>query len=339
MIRLSNSAKDTYIFCPKKYDLRYNQKLRTEIVASSLFFGSALDDAFGVMLLKKKRKLTKDEKIEVKRDPKMVLLKGLLKVTNDLDDSVYLRHDLRASFFNSDIDLKLLTKRDRERIWGLEGEEVDLEQFIEDCKQIKRNKKELCDADQLLFNRIAIYSLYRKGLMIIDAYEKEIVPQIHEVFSIQEKVELPNPDGDIIVGYIDVVASFVDDPDTVYIIDNKTASKPYKSDSVVTSEQLTTYCEYKELKNAAYIVAEKNIRTREPRVRISVIRDEIPESQYEATFDVYDAVLEGIKEEDYTSNLDRDESCFAFGRMCDYYALCKHGAMKGLHSKLDLEKK
>jgi hypothetical protein len=337
-IRLSNSAKDTYLFCPKKYDLHYNQKIRPNSLASSLFFGSALDDVFGVLLLSKKKDLTPEEEIESKRDPVMVFLKKLLRPQELNGSNLYLRHDIRASFFKGDIDLKLLTERDRERIWGLEGEEIDLKAFLEDCSMKMKARQELVESDQLLFNRIATYSLYRKGLMIIEAYKERVLPEIHEVFSIQEQVTITDPDGNYITGYIDFVASFVDDPERIYVCDNKTTSdvnKYYKDDAVLTSGQLATYCEYKQIPDGAYIACQKKIMVREPRIKIKTIKDTIPEQLYEDTFDQYAEVLHNIKEGHYPSNMDNDLSCMAFGRLCEYYAHCKYGSMKNLYTKVD----
>jgi hypothetical protein len=161
----------------------------------------------------------------------------------------------------------------------------------------------------------------------LDAYRVEVLPKIHEVFSVQEKVSLPNSSGDHITGYIDFVASFVDDPSTVYIIDNKTSSTAYKPDSVQNSEQLSTYCEFKETNKAAYIVVEKKFRKREPRIRINIIKDTIPEAMFDKTFKGFDDVLSGIKANKFEKN---EDSCYAYGCKCQYFDICKGREGKGL---------
>jgi hypothetical protein len=337
-IRLSNSAKDTYIFCPKKYDLHYNKRLRPDSLASSLFFGSALDDAFGVLLLGKKKDLTPEEEKESKRDPVMVFLKKLLRPQEINGTNLYLRHDIRASFFKSDIDLRLLTQRDKERIWGLEGEEVDLKEFLDDCSMKMKARQQLVEEDQLLYNRIATYSLYRKGLMILEAYKEKLLPQIHEVFSVQEKITITDPDGNYITGFIDFVCSFVDEPERKYVCDNKSSSdinKYYKDDSVATSDQLATYCEYKAIPDGAYLACQKKILVREPRVKTKIVKDTIPEEKYEETFDTYAEVLENIENEHYPTNIDRELTCMSYGKICEYYSHCKYGSMKNLYYKVD----
>ena len=50
--KISHSAWSKYLVCPKLYDLHYNQKLRPKGTTSALLFGSAIDAALNVMLLK-----------------------------------------------------------------------------------------------------------------------------------------------------------------------------------------------------------------------------------------------------------------------------------------------
>src|SRR5271165_4124507 len=48
-------------------------------------------------------------------------------------------------------------------------------------------------------------SLRVKGLLILEAYEKQVLPKIAKVFNIQKNIALENPDGDRIVGVLDAV--------------------------------------------------------------------------------------------------------------------------------------
>ena len=49
--RISFSAWDKYLTCPKMYDLHYNQRLRPSGKSSPLVFGVALDEALNSLLL------------------------------------------------------------------------------------------------------------------------------------------------------------------------------------------------------------------------------------------------------------------------------------------------
>jgi len=141
-------------------------------------------------------------------------------------------------------------------------------------------------------------SLHRKGILMMEAYEKQVLPHIKEVLAVQKYVQLSNSHGDKFIGWIDFVCKWEDDK--IYIVDNKTTSIKYKEDSVKTSPQLATYFEgvKKEIKadGAMYIAVPKKFRKRkEPLIPIDIIKDKIPEELIESTFDRYDDTLHGIK--------------------------------------------
>ena len=147
------------------------------------------------------------------------------------------------------------------------------------------------------------------------------MPQIHEVFSIQETVTLPNGSGDEITGIIDFTASFTDDPSTIYVVDNKTASQAYKDKDLDESEQLHLYAYYKELKNIAYIVMGKTIRKKkEPRVKIDILRGETDDDFTDALLDDYQVVLEDIRAEKFEPNF--ASKCSFWFKPCEYYDIC-----------------
>lgn len=141
-------------------------------------------------------------------------------------------------------------------------------------------------------------SMARKGALIIEAYAEQILPKIQEVFFVQKNIKLTNADGDSFVGVIDFCARWEDGK--VYIFDNKTTSVKYKEDSVITSEQLSTYVEAMKddikIDGAGYITIPKKIRKQKlPLVPIEVILGNISEDLIEKTFQMYDEVLHGIK--------------------------------------------
>ena len=228
-----------------------------------------------------------------------------------------------VQYSKADFDSSLLTESDFSEIG--EGKEY-CEEFIAWYHSEKKKKKpEISTEDTAKFNLINWHSLYRKGEMIVKAYEEEIMPQIHEVFSIQKEISLPNDDGDEIIGFIDFICSFTDAPDVKVIVDNKSSSKPYKKQDLDESDQLHTYAEAEQLEDICYIVYEKNIRKREPRVRITIWRGKADESHTEKVFDNYENVLYSIKQEEF--NPDFDSGCFFFGRPCDYYQICHKETM------------
>lgn len=334
MIRLSHSSVEKYLQCPKKWELHYRKKLRPDYTGSALFLGSALDEAFGRLLLDKKSSLTEEE-AELKKHSAEDIFRENMNNIQINRKTLSLSETLpNLRFFKSDCDLSLLEARDRIEICEYAEFEIrptELEQFVEEFQQMLKNKTQPEQVEQNVYNYICHYSLYRKGLLLIEAYRQEIIPKIHEVYEIQKKIEINDGD-DLYMGYIDFTASFVDDPNTVYVIDNKTSSKPYKDDSVRKSQQLASYCEYMQTNSAAYIVVEKKLRKREPRVRTQIIRDTIPEETFDAVFDKISEVFYNIEENNFPMVKDQegDKACFAFGQRCEFFDYCRNGSKKFL---------
>ena len=102
-----------------------------------------------------------------------------------------------------------------------------------------------------------------KGLMLLDCVKDEILPQITEIISTQEKIELINEEGDSIIGYVDLIAKIkgIEEP---VILDFKTSGKRYKLDSVETSTQLALYVysllEKYKTRKAGFIVLGKKLK-------------------------------------------------------------------------------
>jgi hypothetical protein len=191
---------------------------------------------------------------------------------------------------------------------------------------------ELKLGSKIAFNNLCWLSLYRKGELLISAYEANILPEIHKVFDIQKEIELINESGDKLRGKIDFIASFKDDPDTRYILDNKTSSESYKDDSVANSTQLAIYCEAETCNRAGYVVMEKKIRLKEPKTRTQIIRDEIKEEHKQKTFDIVEEKLNNIACAEFNKK-DSPKECHFFGRPCEFFNLCWHGRMDGLKKR------
>jgi hypothetical protein len=318
-IQLSHSASQKFLECGMKYKLHYIDRIRPVKLGSALFFGGAVDEALNELLESKKEGYKPKERSPLD-----------LAHYNFIDIWEQQLENPNIEYFKSDIDLSVLLDIDLEAIAEFDKEVEHHEEFLEECFAILKAKDTMSKEDQLLYNRIAWHCLYRKGLMLIEAYNNDILPQIYTVFDIQKKVELPDEHGNNLIGYIDAIVSFIDAPDKKVVLDNKTSSKPYKDDSVAESPQLATYLESEGLDTGAYAVVEKAIRKREPRTRTQLIIDKIPEKTFDKTFEEYDNVLEGIGNEEFDKNY--ESGCFSFGRLCDYYHYCRSNGknMKGL---------
>lgn len=166
-------------------------------------------------------------------------------------------------------------------------------------------------------------SMRRKGVLMLEAYRDQVLPHLKNVVSTQEYVKIENGEGDIIRGYIDLIAEFELDKDLVMsydkdtalrdsllalekyngqklLIDNKTTSVKYKEDSVKTSKQLATYLESPTLDQdvfyAAYFAVPKKFRTTKlPKIPIQIIIDEVLQETTDMIFNEYQDTLRGIK--------------------------------------------
>lgn len=103
-------------------------------------------------------------------------------------------------------------------------------------------------------------SMLIRGRIMLRDYITHVLPQL-EVIAVQEPIKLTNTEGDVVTGIVDLVAKYQGD---VVIFDNKTTGRPYKKDSVLTSEQLALYTHALEDKyhtrKAGFIAINKNIK-------------------------------------------------------------------------------
>lgn len=335
-MKLSHSARNTYIQCGEKYRLHYKERLRGSKIYSSLFFGSALDEAFSRLLLDKKLVKTEEEEKLLQFTPEELFLKNMEQVKHN-GKIEKLSDNVNCDYYTSDYEETLLTEQVLQKLNEYAPDVSDIPNFMAEAKAVIKAKKKLSEDDQKLYNYVTWLTMVEKGLLMIEAYREQVMPQIFEVYSIQERVTLPNEDGDELTGLIDFTGSFVDEPGTMYICDNKTSSKPYKATETAESDQLATYCEYKGTNKAAYVVVEKKLYKKGDRIRTQVIRDLIPEETFSRTFTEYEQVLYSINTGVFEKNF---KSCFDFGRLCHFYRLCKHNKKDGLinmNEKVDEE--
>jgi len=351
-LTISNSQVDKWADCPTKWKFHYIDRIRSVYKPSSLFFGSAMDEALGRMKLSKKKpeSFTEEERKLMEFTVEEVFLNTLRRQEHN-GEEIDLKFSPLTSYFKSDFDLSLLTDEDFQEVSDfatendLEISVDEIELFMEECFAILK-KGQLSGVELLTYNLIGWLSLYRKGLILIDGYEKDIMSQIKEVFDIQKKVELPDGCGNTYIGYIDYTAIFLDEPETYYVCDDKTSSRAYPEDSVQTSTQLASYCEFEKTNKAAYSVVEKKIRKRNPRYRTQLIRDEIPEEQFVLTFQRINDTIDGIEDSLRSGEFPKakyreggEKNCYFYGRKCEYYGMPEcHGVPKTELSDIGLVK-
>jgi len=322
-IRLSNTAIDTYKTCPRKYKYHYTDKIRSSTTSSPLIFGKAIDEALNVLLLKKKAELTKEEEVLVRQSAYVVFDDAfkLAEVNGIFKD---IRFSTSVSYFAKDCEIALLDEKDYALVSTVELPELqkidksNLKSFVDEYVQMKKDKLTIGKDYKRMFNFICWLCLRRKAHLFIDAYEKQVMPKIKEVHTIQREINLPNDDGDYIIGYIDFEATW--DDGVRRVMDNKTSSTAYEEDAVQNSQQLAIYSEFAGNSNCGFVVLNKRLRMKDPRVRIQLIFGTVTEIQMAQVFDNVGNAFLNIKEEVFNHNW---EGCFSFGQPCAYFKYCR----------------
>ncbi len=173
-------------------------------------------------------------------------------------------------------------------------------------------------------------SLRRKGVILIEEFNTQVMPRIKRVIAVQVNREVRSDAGDDLVVKCDFVAEWEDG--SIVLFDNKTSSVAYKEDSVKTSPQLAIY--FEQLKNeygldkAGYVVIPKQLRKKKlPAVEIKIIIDDISQEMLNSTLAQYDEVLGQIKAAQFPQN---KASCIGKYGKCPYFDYCKSGNKKGL---------
>lgn len=194
--RISHSAWNKYLTCPSLYDIHYNQRLRPTKTSSSLLFGSAMDEALNVMLLKS-------------GDPYQVFKDNL---TFEMMEN--------SEFHDKDLDWEVFSA---EQQIELKGSSIDF---------------------------VTWAALRVKGRLLLEAYEKEILPKIKSVVSVQKEIE-GRP------GILDALVELQDG--TIVLLDHKTSSYPYKREAALNSTQLALYSHHEKIDKIGFVVLLKNI--------------------------------------------------------------------------------
>lgn len=265
--KLSHSSLSKFQTCPKAYYYRYIRKLYSKYKSAALFFGSALDEAVNDLL---------DPNKEVSRDEAVEIFYKNWEIGKDSSgEEIELKHNETITYSASDFDSDLLQKDDYRKLFKFLEENNMVDDIFGELDRIKKLKSEkgwdnLESIDRQFYNYANWLSMRNKGVLLLDGYIEQILPHIDEVIEVQKYVTLENDSGDIIRGYIDLIAKWEDG--SICVLDNKTSGIEYAVDSVIKSPQLSTYMmilndkaldpddewEHK-VEKAGYLVLRKNL--------------------------------------------------------------------------------
>lgn len=265
MPRLSFSQINKYNQCPRSYKLHYIDKLREKSATAYLAFGTAMDESLNAILLdyQKNKQVTCDYKTIFDENWQTIEIN---KKEHSLPTCTL------VGYAKADFIIELLDESDKQFIIA-KSHELGFEDALcgvsfSQLKELKdeleeeksqRQYKPFYEQRHALLNLMNWRSMRRKGHLMLDAYIKNILPEIEEVIAIQKQIELKSECGSSIIGYVDAIVKLKSREDYT-VLDNKTASQPYAEDAVKTSQQLLLYTYALGYKHAGFAVMLKNIR-------------------------------------------------------------------------------
>lgn len=354
--KLSHSSVNKFSDCPTAWRLHYVERLRGTTQSAALLFGTAIDKAVEDLVLTrnledaKKTFLAYWTSAEINGvNTELKTMPDLVYAANDMDIEL-LDTSLDPIFFNKDI----------------------IENIEQKKKEVGFNNLPL--GDKVFYNTINWYIAKKRGELMLEAVNNEILPKLKRVHSTQERIDLTNDTGDSVVGYVDLVADYVG-YDAPIIFDFKTSTRAYEQDSVKVSPQLALYVhalsEKYKTRTAGFIVLSKQIQknrkkicsvcgndgtggrhktcdamvlkpakftkeercngawveTINPKAKIDVIIDEIPEQLENIVLENMDSVNKMLSNGIFTRNLN---SCVKPYGKCVYYDKCYNNSDKGL---------
>lgn len=358
--RQSFSAIKTYTECGKKYEYHYKHRLRAKFQHAFFIFGSAVDEGLNILLTTKDVTSAK-KAFEAKMENGYV--NGVMTYIPTCKDVVYA---------NADFDKDLLSTADWNTLSGYVASGIGVKDHYDAIAKEKDTVgfKFLTDEQKIYFNLANWLSLRSKGIIMIDSYNKKIMPKIKSVLAVQHKTSMTNEDGDEVVQYLDLIVKWEDG--RILLGDNKTSARPYEPDSAGKSPQLISYHhqskeEFK-LDAVAFFVMSKNILKNKvkvcarcgfdgsgsrhktcsdessgkrcdgkwlehisPECFIDVIINDVTSTAEDLVLSAFDDANEGIKAGRFHKNLG---ACKQGPIKCQYYDLCWNGSKEDL-VKLD----
>ena len=233
-IRTSYSQNSTYIRCPKHWWWKYVEKLDADFEGASLSFGTAIDKAVMSMIQGNKDYLT-------------VFNDSWFSTTTRKKEYKQIFDNPYIVFSHSDFDKDVLLAEDIEvmREWQQELKQTTSKDPIKQfnmLQNLKKNKFKKMSTDATrYFNRCSWLSLKRKGALLLELFEKDFLPKITKVHSVQKFYSVKDEStGDQIMGTLDFAVD-LEGYDKPIIIDLKTAARPYTQEDIELSEQLPIY--------------------------------------------------------------------------------------------------
>jgi hypothetical protein len=337
---ISYSSASRFKECAQKF--YYSKQYKTTINASALFFGKAVEA--GIDALVEDQGLTTAFKT-FKQD-------WHTSPANQFDNERVLFDSSEMFYYASDYDKNLLIQHEKIlQVWLSEiyqtSEVLGWEIIVKKVQdQIKKEEK-IEAKDRQFYHRVMWLCCRQRGIHLIQAFYEQILPNIEEVVSSQERISIKNADGDEAIGYVDYIFKYkgYDQP---IVFDLKTAGRPYTQHELDTSDQLRLYAAAKKLNNIGYLILLKKIsfekscdqcdHIREnyrlkkcskckkgtyskskPKPKTQIMIKTLETREVEDMVEDYSNILTAIKNKVTWKN---PKSCNNFNKKCEFYDLC-----------------
>lgn len=325
-IKVSYSAVESYLTCSEKFRLERIEKIIPEEIRTPLMFGKACDSASELIF---KDKIKGENYLAYDEANMLKILKDNLVNIDYQGDQINAIYSTKVKYSKADVQPELLLEEDIKLIREfIDSKNIELENIYQYIEWFKNQKKHKQDEIEV-YNYIAHHALYRKGELLLKALKQWVDDNIEEVISIQRYFKIENEEGDVLSGLIDLEAILKRDPNKVYTLDLKTstgAKSAYPDGCVEESKQLAIYSEFSN-PDCGYVVLDKAIKVRNPRVKIHEVYGVVDESIRDEVFEMVDKALVGIKANIFEKNFD---ACISKHGKCSFYEYCRSGDRKGL---------
>lgn len=237
---LSVSGYNLYTECGEKYRLQNIEKLRPIVNMSWFIYGNAFDEGANTILLGRP---------DLAKVNAQKVLARIFK-----EPTEFIKKDYDGELLNEVTKANLL---ERAKADGYPGESIDA--LVERC--FDKGYKNLSDRQREALTQACYESLREKLFLMLDAFERQIMPMIISVEGVQTKIAWTDDKGHAYRGVLDLPADIVGYGPLV--ADNKTSSNPaqdYPENSVRESMQLAVYAKVTGKSKGAYFVFDKQIR-------------------------------------------------------------------------------
>lgn len=272
-LKLSNSQRDLYLQCPKKYYFRYIRKMRPRAKGSALFFGGAFDHAVECLL--EHRDLAKAKQAFTERWMAQESNTNCKFGKNDYVEKIMLDEDVAR--LQSCVD-NLNKSKPKDDYF----EHGDVLRLVKDLKKMGENgyTRDLTREEELFLHFANVLSMNRKAHLMLESFAEHILPHITQVVGTQVEISVPHPEGHSITGYIDLLCKMegfklpngrILTADDLVVADVKSAGAAYwaKLDDLTNSDQLDLYLSSPQVQQIkptnliAYFATSKQISTHE----------------------------------------------------------------------------